>query len=228
MTPEQYLFQIIQEQLFLSFHLSNTQTKLWFIVGLFLLIAEEDQIEWKFSGSGPGKPRQLSGGRKSFLRRSKKRRWVIEGQGAWEGRGIGLGQVAAGVHRPHPAGQPARHCSRRSILFTIAQIYERNRRLPFCAVHCHHDSRAEVAPLWGLGGAVGETINCSEGTNWGRWFTTEARGAGFNRLLAGTGNANVVWRQKSPATQNHVRCLQLQLTPLWFQGPFNRGAIRSC
>ena len=34
-------------------------------------------------------------------------RWVIEGQGAWEGRGNGFGQVAAaGASRRHPAGQP--------------------------------------------------------------------------------------------------------------------------
>ena len=81
---------------------------------------------------------------------------MIEGQGAWEGRGNGFGQVAAGVSARHPAGQPGQqHCSSGSQL----------RRSTYGIVDCHFaprivtDSRAEVAPLW-ASEAVGETINC--------------------------------------------------------------------
>ena len=85
------------------------------------------------------------------------KRWVIEGQRAWEGRGSRFGQVAAGVA---PDIRPVSRASRS--LYGLYGI-----------VDCHFvprivtGGRAEVAPLW-ASEAVGETINCAEGTNWGR------------------------------------------------------------
>ena len=103
---------------------------------------------------------------------------MIEGQGAWEGRGSGFGlrwrQVRGADIRP-----VSRASSIVAELLTIVQIDVRNRRLPFCATHCHRQPGGSGSFV-GLGGGRGNYQLQEEQI--GEDDLQRARGAGFNRL----------------------------------------------
>ena len=103
------------------------------------------------------------------------KRWVIEGQRAWEGRGSGWGQVAAGVAADiRPVSR-----ARRSLLYIV-----RNRRLPFCAAHCHRRPGGSGSFV-GLGGGRGNYQLCG-GNKLGKMIYSSGPGRGIQPSIAGS------------------------------------------
>ena len=89
-----------------------------------------------------------------------------------------MGWSGGGRCARHPAGQPGQHCTPH---LTIAHGIVRNRRLPFCAAHCHRQPGGSGSFVGPRRRGLGETINCRR-EQIGEDDLQQARGAGFNRL----------------------------------------------